>query len=110
VGVSGRDVVMLNPILGGNSFEAIVTDYQGRRFGEEGSNDELVVGLQGYISDCVMRHPTAGNKLRAPVITAPDTPVHHCIGEFVGFSACLSRSHIKTRLDDRFTRSPYKAS
>jgi len=53
VGVSGGDAATSNFILGGNTVEAIVTDYQGKCFEEEeedGSGNELIVGLHGYIS------------------------------------------------------------
>ena len=48
--MSGGDAATPNLVLGGNSVEAIVTDYYGRCFEEEISGNELVVGLQGYIS------------------------------------------------------------
>jgi len=41
---------MPNLILCEKSVEAIVTDYQGKCFEEEGGGNELLVGLQGYIS------------------------------------------------------------
>ena len=51
MGVSGGDAATPILILGGNSVEAIVTDYQGKCFEEEeGSGNELVVGQQVYIS------------------------------------------------------------
>jgi hypothetical protein len=73
VGVSGGDTATPNLILGGNSVEVIVTDYKSK-CSEEGSSNELVVELQGYISVPVIRHARlpAGNKLGAPAITAPD--------------------------------------
>ena len=51
MGVSGGDAATSNFILGGNTVEAIVNDYQGKCFEEEeGSGNELVVGQQVYIS------------------------------------------------------------
>ena len=50
MGVSGGDAGISNLTLCGNCVEDIVTDYQRKFFEEECRGDELLVGLQGYIS------------------------------------------------------------
>lgn len=50
MGVSGGEAGISNLTLRENSVEDIVTDYQHKFFEEECRGDELLVGLQGYIS------------------------------------------------------------
>jgi hypothetical protein len=53
--VSGGDVATPNLFLGGNSVEAIIIDWLGRRFEVEGSNNKLVVGLQRAFKSLAVR-------------------------------------------------------
>jgi hypothetical protein len=57
LGVSGGDAATPNLILGENSVEAIVTEYQGKCFEEKGAAISwLMVGLQRAVGFLAVRH------------------------------------------------------